>query len=46
MSIKGYYDRENCCKFETKFKVNTLKDVVKYLKRNRKSTKTVVVLNV
>lgn len=46
MSIKGYYDSEKCNKFETKFKVNTLKDVVKYLKRNRKSIKTVIILSV
>ena len=32
MSIKGYYDKENCNKFESKFKVKSLKDVQKYLK--------------
>lgn len=33
MSIKGYYDKEYCNKFKTEFKVKSLKDVQKYLKR-------------
>lgn len=32
MSIKGYYDKENCNKFESKFKVKDIKDVIKYLR--------------
>lgn len=32
MSIRGYYDKETCNKFESKFRVKSLKDIQKYIK--------------